>query len=216
MQFIDRTDAGQKLAKELKAYDGTENTVIVGLPRGGVPVACEVARRLHLPLDITCPHKIGAPSNPEYAIGAVTESGETIYNKDVLSSMGIPNDYLKSEVEKQKQRARHQLDIYRQGRPRRDFSGKTVILVDDGLATGATMAAAIQSMRAAAAAKVVVAVPVGPQDTLKEMKTLADELVCLYTPSRFYAVGQFYQEFSQTSDEEVIELMAQPQSKGVT
>lgn len=205
--FQDRIDAGEKLANELLQYKDQDDVVVVGLPRGGVPVAFEISQNLHLPLDVVCPRKIGAPGNKEFAIGAITESGEGIFDTEIIDRLGIPNDYIGEEVEKEKKRAQHRVDIYRKGMPPREFKGKTVLIIDDGLATGSTMKAAIQSIKSEGADEIIVAVPVSPPDTLQEIRTMVDEVICLDTPSYFQAVGQFYNDFSPTEDEEVIALM---------
>lgn len=205
--FQDRIDAGDQLANALIKYQRKGNVMVIGLPRGGVPVAYEAAQKLHLPLDIVCPRKIGAPMNKEFAIGAVTESGEGIFNEDTVERFSIPKAYIDEEVKQESKMAKHRLDIYRKGRPQRNVKGKTVILIDDGLATGATMKAAIKTMKSEGAASIIVAIPVAPEETLKEIKLLANEVVCLSSPSYFQAVGQFYQDFTPTEDEEVIELL---------
>lgn len=207
MIFRDRRDAGEKLAGLLTEYREAKDTIILGLPRGGVVTAHAIAQKLRLPLDITCPRKIGAPFNPELAIGAVTESGFGIYNGSLIEQIGVSEQYIKEETEKEKQRAQQRLRLFRKDLPPRQLKGKTVILVDDGLATGATMKAAIESVKNEKAKKIVVAVPVSPVDTLHEIKQLADEVVCLATPSFFQAVGQFYERFDQTEDDEVLELL---------
>lgn len=205
--FRDRIDAGEQLAEKLLHYKAQENAVVVGLPRGGVPVAYEICQHLNLPLDIVCPRKIGAPGNKEFAIGAITETGDGIFDADVIERLDIPQIYIDKEVEKQKKEALYRLETYRKGMPPRNFKGKTVIIVDDGLATGSTMKAAIKSIRSEGAEEIVVAVPVSPPDTLDEIEAIVDEVVCLGTPLYFQAVGQFYNDFSPTEDEEVIALM---------
>jgi putative phosphoribosyl transferase len=205
--FRDRQDAGQKLATALLGYANQKDAIVIGLPRGGVVTAAEVAKKLHLPLDIVCPRKVGAPFNPELALGAVTESGDGFFNQDLLRQLEIPEHYLQAEIEKEKKVAHARCVAYRKGKPPLNLKDKVVILVDDGLATGATMKAAIQLVRAAKAKKIIVAVPVSPQETLHEIKELANEVVCLSTPYLFQAVGQFYDDFSQTEDDEVIELL---------
>lgn len=201
--FQDRTDAGKQLAQALLHYKENPQAVIIGVPRGGVVLAKEVALILHLPLDVTCPRKIGSPHNPEFAIGAITETGEGYFNEGVIQAIGITDSQLEQLVEKEKLEARHRLSIFRKGLPERDLEGKTVILVDDGLATGSTMKAAIASMRHEGVSYVVVAIPVSPSDTLQDMQQLADEVICLEAPKDFMAVGQFYLHFDQTSDQEV-------------
>ncbi len=205
--FRDRVDAGEQLAKKLIHYKGNKDAIAIGLPRGGVPVAYEVSRMLGLPLDIVCPRKIGAPGNPEFAIGAITETGEGMFDTQTIARLRVSNSYIEKEVQKEKQVALARLKAYREGLPPRVLEGKTVILIDDGLATGATMKAAIRSARSQGVLKIVVAIPVSPPSTLDEMEELADEVVCLDAPLYFQAVGQFYEDFSPTEDEEVVALM---------
>jgi len=210
MRFTDRHDAGKKLLSPLHAYKDDKNAIVIGLPRGGVVTAWEVAHALHLPLDIICPRKVGAPHNPELAIGAVCATGEAYFNDGLIADLGVSPEYIDQEVAKERKLSRMRLDLYRKGRPPLDLKGKTAILVDDGLATGATMRAAIQSVRALDAKKIVVAVPVSPPDTATAIRALCDACFCLLTPVMFYAVGQFYVEFGQTEDEEVMALLSQP------
>ena len=205
--FQDRIHAGVELAKKLQQYRNNPEAVVVALPRGGVPVGYEVAERLGLPLDIVCPRKIGAPHNPEFAIGAITETGEGLLNEEIIERIGVSKEFLQEAIEKETQVAKRRLQEYRLGLGKRDFMGKIILLVDDGLATGSTMKAAIVSLRAEGAKKIIAAVPVSAPDTAEQIEELADELVCLSTPSFFQAVGQFYENFSQTSDEEVIALL---------
>lgn len=199
MVFQNRQDAGQRLAEALGAYRGDADVVVIALPRGGVVVGAVVAKRLALPLDIVCPRKVGAPGNEEFAVGAVTETGEVLTSEFTLSDKSI-----KKEVEIAKQR----LTRYRQDRPPRDLKGKRVVIVDDGLATGLTMRAAIKTVQSEGAAEIVVAVPVGPTETVERLKRDVDAVICLLTPPNFLSVGQFYETFEQTSDEEVMALLA--------
>ncbi len=207
MIFQDRIEAGKNLAKALNAYQDIEDGIVIGLPRGGIPVAFEVSQALNLPLDIVCPRKIGAPFNREYAIGAVTETGEAIYNQFAISEEQIPESYLKSEVEKETLEAQRRLALYRSGKPKRELCNKSVILVDDGIATGSTMQAAIRSIRKERAKEIVVAIPVSSSSALEQIKSEVDNVVCLYTPPFFQAVGEFYYNFGPTRSQEVIELM---------
>lgn len=207
MIFKDRKDAGKKLAAALGGYKAAADTVILGLPRGGVVTAYELASKLGLPLDIVVPRKIGAPGNPEFAIGAIAEDGRGIFNEDVINRYGISKEYIEEQVEKENKEANRRLAVYRGDRPPLDIAGKTVILIDDGIATGSTMKAAIESVRAKKAARIVVAVPVSAPDSLESVKEMADEVVCLYAPFSLYAIGQFFENFSQVEDEEVIELL---------
>lgn len=209
MFFKNRHDAGIKLANALLKYQKTEDTVVIGLPRGGVVTAFEIAASLGLPLDVVCPRKIGAPCNPELAIGAVTETGAGFFNDGLISQLSVSQEYLKAEIAKERKESAHRTSLFRKNRPPLHLENKTVILVDDGLATGATMKAAIQWVKNQKPSHLIVAVPVAPQDSLLEIENLADVVVCLYVPSLFYAVGQFYENFNQTSDEEVIKLLDQ-------
>lgn len=207
MKFTDRAEAGKKLVPLLKKYHKALDAVVIGLPRGGVVPAYEVAHALALPLDVVSPRKLGAPDNPELALGAITESGEGYFNRHLIHALAVSDEYLRSTIESELLKARQRLELYRRCHPKIPLKGKIAIVVDDGLATGATMKAAVQALRVEGATKIVVAVPVAPQDTLDELAGLADEAVCLYTPEFFQAVGQFYQEFRQVENEEVIALL---------
>lgn len=207
--FHDRYHAGVLLAPALNKYKNNKDTIVIGLPRGGVITGSAVAQALNLPLDIVCPHKIGAPSNPEYAIGAVTETGEAILNEDVIEGLGVSEDYLEAILEREKQRALRRLERYREGLPPRNLKGKSVIIVDDGMATGHTMKAAIKSVQAEGVHCLVVAVPVAPPETIAMIRPTVDEIVYLDAPAFFAAVGQFYQDFLPTTDEEVIAALKQ-------
>ena len=205
--FNNRNDAGKQLAKVLYPYQEDKNPIILGLPRGGIVVAAQVAKLLKLPLDLTCPRKIGFPFNEEFAIGAITETGQSILNKEVIEKYKISNDYLMNTLKNEQQKAQHRLDIFRKGKEARNLRNKNVILVDDGLATGYTMKAAIQTVKAEDALTLVVAVPVAPLETLEEIEKLVDKVFCLEIPDDFQAVGQFYKNFEQTTDDEVIQIL---------
>lgn len=207
MYFLDRKDAGLQLAKKLISYKNHPNTIVLGLPRGGVVTAAEIAKQLQLPLDIICARKIGAPNNPELAIGAVTETGEGYFNQDILDYIGVSSAYIQTQIEQEKKEAERRLRVYRQNRPPLNLKGKTAILVDDGIATGATMKASIQSVKASGADKIIVAAPVSAIETFDRIKEEVDEAIVLTTPIPFYAVGEFYRDFSQTTDKEVIDLL---------
>ncbi len=207
MLFKDRKEAGLKLAQVLSSYKDSKDTIVLGLPRGGVVLAAEIARQLHIPLDIICPRKIGAPFNKEYAIGAITETGELVTNNGTADELGVSGLYLEREIEEERAQAQRRLALFRKGKPTRDLENKCVILVDDGLATGLTMKAAILGARQEGADKIVVAVPVAPTETLHAIKELVDKIYCLSTPASFQAIGQFYYDFRQVEDEEVVELM---------
>lgn len=214
MLFKDRADAGRKLLPKLSKYQNKPNVVVIGLPRGGVVTAYEIAKGLHTPLEVTCPRKIGAPFSPELAIGAVTESGQGVFNQHILSRIHISEEWLQSAIATATAEAGRRLELYRSNRPPLSLQDKIVILVDDGLATGATMKAAIKSIRAHKPASICMAVPVAPPDTLEEIRELVDEAICLYAPFEFRAVGEFYFSFGQTSDEEVIQLLSEPTGAG--
>lgn len=204
--FSDRKDAGKQLASALTDFSFKEGMVLA-IPRGGVVVGYEIASALNFKLDVIVPRKIGAPDNPELAIGAVTEDGTMILDDSLIMYLGVSNDYIYQESERQKQEIRRRQNFYRQGVSEPEIKDKNVIVVDDGIATGYTMKAALASVRNRGAATLTVAIPVGPPSTIKELEGQADNIVCLYTPEYFQAIGQFYSDFSQTADEEVIELL---------
>lgn len=204
--FIDREDAGRKLALALRAYRGSD-AVVIALPRGGVPPAFVVARQLQLPLDIRMPHKIGAPFNPEMAIGAVTEQGEVLYERAVIDRLGVSLADLQRLGDTEFETLQRRLVDLRRGLKRQSLSARTAILVDDGLATGSTMQAAVHMLRAEGARRVVVAVPVGPPPAVAMLNAVADEVVCLLQPPSFAYVGQYYESFEQVQDEEVHTLL---------
>lgn len=204
--FTDRTDAGQRLAEALRHLAG-EKPVVLGLPRGGVPVAAAVATALGAPLDVIVVRKLGVPYHRELAFGAIGEGGVRVINDDVVRRGGLnPADI--ATVERAEQAALvRQAGQFRDDRPRLALEGRTAIVIDDGIATGATASAACQVVRAQGAARVVLAVPVAPADTVAWLRTQVDEVVCLSTPVLFSAVGEWYRDFSQTSDEEVLSLL---------
>jgi len=198
-----REEAGERLAEALSHFAGREDVVVIALPRGGIPVGHVMAKKLELLLDITYPKKVSPPYSPEFAIGAVTETGEGIFHDEVIERIGVPEEYLKEAVERAKATAKGRLKRYRKWIEPVPIEGKTAIIVDDGIATGATMEAAIQSLRQAGADAIVIAVPVGPADTIERLKEEVEEVHCLEIPTAFQAVGQFYEDFHQTSDEEI-------------
>jgi putative phosphoribosyl transferase len=208
MYFDDRREAGRQLAKKLIKYKNNPDALVLGLPRGGVVTAFEAANQLQLPLDIICARKVGAPHNPELAIGAVTETGEGYFNQELIDYLAVPPSYLKITTEKETAEAQRRLKAYRQNRPSLLLDGKIVILIDDGMATGATMKAAIHSVKSSGAMQVIVAVPVSSYDTFEEIKDIVDEAIAVQLPVPFYAVGEFYRDFSQTTDQEVIQLLS--------
>lgn len=204
MIFQNRRHAGTLLVPLLTEFKEKKDAVVLGLARGGIVTAAAVAQGLRLPLDVLCPRKIGAPFNPELAIGAISDQGEPFLNEDLILQLGVSEKYIEDTIKKEKITSQKRLDRYRQNRPSIFLEGKIVILVDDGLATGATMHAAIKGVKAQGVAKIIVAVPVSPPDTLAEVQSEVDEVVCLAAPSFFAAVGQFYDDFSQTEDDEVV------------
>lgn len=207
MIFQDRKDAGKQLAKKLAAFKDQKDTILLGLPRGGVIVADEVAQSLNLPLDLVVPRKIGAPMNEELALGAIAEDGEGVFDDWLIQALGVTPEYIQRTVAKEKQEAARRLQLYRGHRPPLSLKDKTVILVDDGIATGATMRAAIKSAKTMGAQRVIAAAPVIAPDTLAKIKSEADLIIYLDAPAFFGAVGAFYRQFEQTTDQEVIEIM---------
>ena len=204
--FNDRAEAGRALAKSLSDYKG-KKVVVFAIPRGGVVLAYEVAKALDAPLDLIIPRKIGAPNEPEFAIGAVTEDGTTILNQDAIQYLGVPDVYIQQEVKRQIAEIKRRMERYLGYRPRPSVEGKTVILVDDGVATGATIRAAIASIKKKKPDSIVLAIPVGPPDTVEELRKEVDLVVCLMTPEPFFAIGQFYRRFEQLNDEEVVQIL---------
>ncbi len=195
------------MAAALKKFNNSPNTIILALPRGGVIVGYEVAKILNLPLDIVVPRKIGAPANPEFAIGAITETGVGIFDEMVTGAYGITKSYLQNEIKKEKAEAERRLKLYRGTRAPLDLKNKTVIIVDDGLATGLTMRAAVKTVKILGAAKIIVAIPVTSPEAAELVKKEVDEIIYLEAPAFFGAVGSFYEEFGQTTDDEVIDLL---------
>lgn len=205
--FADRREAGSELATRLGHLANRTDVVVLALPRGGLPVAFEVAEKLDAPLDIFLVRKLGMPGHPELAMGAIASGGVRVLNEDVVSWYGISERAIEAVArEEQRELARREL-AYRHGRPMSDLRNKTVILVDDGLATGSTMRAAVEAVRLHNPARVIVAVPVGAPTTCAEFAGVADEIICARTPDPFSAVGLWYREFSQTTDEEVRRLL---------
>jgi len=204
--FVDRVDAGKRLASALKNFSSKKG-IVLAIPRGGVVVGYMIAKTLNLQLDIIIPRKIGAPDNPELAIGAVAEDGTVILDQNLIKYLGVSREYIIEETERQKQEIKRRLKLYRQDASYADLKGLDVIVVDDGIATGSTMKAALASVKNRGASSITVAVPVGPPSTIEELEKMADRVVCLFTPEFFQAIGEFYRDFNQTSDEEVIGLL---------
>lgn len=207
MRFRDRADAGRRLASRLDHYAGRDDVIVLALPRGGVPVGAEVARALGAPLDVFLVRKLGVPGHEELAMGAIASGGVRVLNRDVLDQLRIPPARVDAVAAREGAELARREAAYRDGRPAPDVRGKTVILVDDGLATGASMKAGLAALRDLVPARVVAAVPVGAAETCAELAALADEVVCAATPDPFYAVGSWFVDFDQTSDEEVRELL---------
>jgi putative phosphoribosyl transferase len=205
--FKDRQDAGARLAEKLWRYAKRKDTVVLALPRGGVPVAFEIAQRLELPLDVFSVRKLGVPGHEELAMGAIGSGGAYYLNMPVLRSLDISVDEVRDTVAREQRELERRERLYRDGRPRPEIRGKTAILVDDGLATGASMRAAIEALRRLGPSRTVVAVPVAPAESCAELRNEVDEVVCLQTPHPFEAVGIWYDDFSQTTDDEVRALL---------
>ena len=203
MEFLDRTDAGRKLAAQLLPF-AAERPIVIGLPRGGVPVAVEVARALDAPLDILAVRKLGAPANPEYGVGAIAEDGTAVLNTEAARRVGMTRQALEATVEREVKELRRRVDRYRDGRQRIDVRGRTVIVVDDGLATGLTDLAAVRSLRARGATRIVVAVPVAACESVALIGEEADEVICHTIPHELLGVGHWYRDFSPVADAEVI------------
>jgi putative phosphoribosyl transferase len=209
MRFRNRAEAGRLLAARLKTFAGRPDLVVLALPRGGVPVAFEVARALHVPLDIFVVRKLGVPGHEELAMGAIATGGVSVMNDDVVRSLGIPQSVINAVAAEEERELHRREQLYREDASGLEVTGRTVILVDDGLATGSTMRAAIAALRQLKPARVIVAVPVGAPETCAEFRGIADDVVCPLTPAYFRAVGCWYEDFSQTSDEEVRWLLKQ-------
>jgi len=208
MVFKDRETAGQQLADALAVFRGRDDLIVLALPRGGVPVAYEVATALEAPLDLLIVRKLGVPWHSELAMGAIATDGVKVLNEDVIRGTGVTEAQIKAVTEREQAELARRERRYRGDRPTPELAGRIVILVDDGLATGATMRAAIDAAHRHLAKRVVVAVPVSPPDTTRRLSALADEMVCLSSPEPFYAISQWYARFDQTSDEEVCDLLA--------
>lgn len=212
--FADRRDAGRALAARLDAYRGRDDVVVLALPRGGVPVGYEIARTLDAPLDICLVRKLGVPGHRELAMGAISSGSVRVLNDDVVSWYGIPSEVIDEVAREEGAELVRRERAYRDGRAAPDLSGRTVLLVDDGLATGSTMKAAVRGVRQLGPAKVVVAVPVGAPETCRDLTSVADDVVCARTPDYFQAVGEWYRDFSQTTDEEVRDLLREAADSG--
>jgi predicted phosphoribosyltransferase len=211
--FKDRTESGMRLAEKLTDFVGQPDVLVLALPRGGIVTAAEIARRLKSPLDVLIVRKIGHPLQPELAAGAIAETGAIVYNEAVVQSWGVTKEYLRSEAARQREEIARRQQLYRGGHKLVNVRGRTVILVDDGVATGATMKAAVETLKQEQVGKLVVAVPVAPPETAAELREMVDVFVCLETPGNFMAVGNYYSEFQQIADAEVATLLGKFQKR---
>jgi putative phosphoribosyl transferase len=207
MLLQDRYEAGRILAARLKQFANRRDLVVLALPRGGVPVGYEVAKALNVPLDVFIVRKLGAPGQEELAMGAIASGGVLLLNRNVVEALSIPEDVINATAAREQRELERREREYRDGRPPVDVQEKTVIVVDDGLATGSSMRAAVEALKKKGAARIVAAVPVASPATCAEFESVADEVICAVTPEPFWAVGQWYRDFSQTSDEEVRDLL---------
>ncbi len=211
--YANRAAAGRLLAQRLMAYAGSD-VVVLGIPRGGLPVAQEVARALSAPLDVIVARKLGAPGQPELGIGAVVDGDQprAIFNQDIIEHLGVSDEYIEAEIARQLKEVSRRETAYRGGRPQTPLAGKTVILIDDGIATGSSVRAALRGARRRKPRRLILAVPVAPAETIETLRSEADEIVCLETPDDFFAVGQFYRDFHQVSDDEVKSILETQQT----
>jgi predicted phosphoribosyltransferase len=212
--FLDRYEAGKLLASELRAYVRHSDAIVLALPRGGVPVGFEVAQALDLPLDVFLVRKLGVPGHEELAMGAIASGGIRVLNPDIVKSLAIPPETIEWVAAREGEELARREREYRDDRPPVHFHGRTVILVDDGLATGSTMRAAVTALRREEAAHIVVAVPVGAPEACDSLRHLGVEVICLQAPREFYAVGEWYYDFRPTSDAEVRDLLARDVTRG--
>jgi putative phosphoribosyl transferase len=209
--YRNRLEAGRYLATLLQHYANRPDVIVLALPRGGVPVGYEVAKALHVPLDVFIVRKLGVPGHEELAMGAIATGGVLVLNNDVVNMLHIPQRIIDAVVAREEQELKRRERLYRDDRPLPDLKGKTIILVDDGLATGSTMRAAIEALKQEHPARIVVAAPVGAPQACEELSQQVDEVICAQTPEPFYGVGFWYEDFSQTSDQEVHDLLARAQ-----
>lgn len=208
--FKNRADAGRQLAARLEPYAGREDVTVLALPRGGVPVGYEVAHALGVELDVLIVRKLGVPGHPELAMGAIASGGASYLNKDVIQYENVSRGQLDQEFNAESLELKRRERMYRGNRPPLDVTGRTIIVVDDGVATGSTIHAAVKALRMKHPSQIVVAAPVAPRVAAGRILSVADQFVCLHSPSVFFAVGQFYENFEQTSDDEVRALLAEP------
>lgn len=207
MMFKDRRDAGKRLADKLQAYANQQDVLVLALPRGGVPVAFEVAQKLRVPLDVFIVRKLGLPGFEELAIGAIASEGIIVPNTPLIQQLQVSKSVFNDVVQREAKELARREKLYRRGRPPYKAEGKKIILIDDGLATGSSMKAAVLAIKKARPARIIVAVPIGPEETCEEFREEVDECICLVTPKPFIAVGNWYENFSQTTDEEVQSLL---------
>ncbi len=205
--YKDRREAGTRLAAALSHYKGRKDLIVLGLPRGGVVVGYEIAQRLECPLDVLIIRKLGFPGQPELAIGAISETGTIVLNEEIIATYDVSEEYIKDEISRQTEEIARRKSLYRGGKALRPLNEKVVLLVDDGVATGATMKAAVSTLKGDATARLIVALPVASRPAEEEIKKMVNEWICLEVPEYFVAVGSFYQNFTQVPDEEVIELL---------
>jgi putative phosphoribosyl transferase len=207
LSFVDRAEAGRALASKLSEYSGRDDVIVLGLPRGGVPVACAVASALHASLDVLAVSKLGTPWNRELAMGAVAEGGVQVLDLSIVRALGVSEEDIQGMAEAARKEVEYRQELYRCGRPPLELAGKTILLVDDGIATGCSILAAIAAIRRRKAARVVVAVPVAPASGCSAIRMEADEVISVAEPELFLAVSQWYQDFSQINDEDVQRLL---------
>lgn len=208
MLFENREQAGKLLADILKTYKDQPDVIALGLPRGGVVVAAEIAKSLNIPLDVIVPRKIGHPINPEFAVGAITEDSELIFDKESSAFLDLDYEAIKPIIESERKELKRRIELYRKGKPPLNLKDMRVILVDDGIATGHTILVSIASVKKQSPKEIIVAVPVLPLSAVEKIQKAADHLAYLASPKHFYAIGAFYKDFGQTSDEEVLELLS--------
>jgi putative phosphoribosyl transferase len=213
MLFRNRTDAGRRLARQLERYAGRADVVVLALPRGGVPVGFEIARALKAPLDVFLVRKLGVPGQEELAMGALASGGVRVINESLVRRLGVPTAMIDEVAAKEARELEWRERAYRGDDPPLPVAGRTVILVDDGLATGASLRAAAMALKRQAPARIVAAVPVGAAETCAELRDMVDEIICAETPEPFWAVGNWYEDFSQTTDEEVRSLLARARAE---
>lgn len=206
-RFQDRVQAGELLGHRLKRYANRTDVLVLGLPRGGIPVAAEVAKRLNAPLDVFVVRKLGVPGHRELAMGAIATGGIHVLNQDIIFHLGLPGEIIEAVADEEREELQRREITYRGDDTPPEIRGKIIILVDDGIATGSTIRAAAQAVHQQQPRRLIIAVPVAPLSTCAELEKLADEVIVLIAPREFYAVGEWYEEFSQTSDEEVIRLL---------